>query len=184
MPKCWLCYRDADEKEYHAGCSQKFFGTKEVPLLTLTDTILKKLATKTISQHIAVTGVHPKLSVTLQKTKEQSRLTVVGVRGEYILKPQQGMYPGLPETEDLTMHIASEFKINVCRHTLLEATDGHIVYIAKRFDRNEKQKIHVEDFCQLSGFLTENKYKGSYEKARKLISTYCINSGLDTLNYF
>jgi serine/threonine-protein kinase HipA len=42
----------------------------------------------------------------------------------------------------------------------------------------------MEDFCQLSGFLTENKYKGSYEKAGKLVVKYCTNTGLDTLNYF
>jgi serine/threonine-protein kinase HipA len=58
------------------------------------------------------------------------------------------------------------------------------VYLAKRFDRLKGKKIHTEDLCQLSGFLTENKYKGSYEKAGKLIAKYCTNRGLDTLNYF
>ncbi len=184
MPNCWFCYKDAGEQEYHAKCSQKIFGTPEVPVLTLNDTVLKKLADKTINKRIAVTGVQPKLSVTLQKSKEQNRLSIVGLWGEYILKPQQAMYLNMPETEDLTMHIASEFKINVCEHTLLRATDGSLVYIAKRFDRHKEEKIHIEDFCQLSGFLTENKYKGSYEKAGKLISTYCINTGLDTVHYF
>jgi serine/threonine-protein kinase HipA len=42
----------------------------------------------------------------------------------------------------------------------------------------------MEDFCQLSGFLTENKYKGSYEKIGKLISKYCTQTGFDALTYF
>ncbi|WP_233276870.1 HipA domain-containing protein [Mucilaginibacter paludis] len=146
--------------------------------------MLKELAEQTINTRIAVTGVQPKLSVTLQKSGGQARLTLVGLWGEYILKPQQEQYPLMPETEDLTMHLASLFKIEVCEHTLLRATDGSLVYLAKRFDRVKGKKIHVEDFCQLSELLTENKYKGSYERAGKLILKYCVNKGLDALSYF
>lgn len=47
---------------------------------------------------------------------------------------------------------------------IVKATDGSLVYLAKRFDRVKGKKVHMEDFCQLSEFLTESKYKGSYEK--------------------
>lgn len=184
MLRCWFCYKDSGKEEYHSKCSNLFFGTDEVPLLQLDNNLLEKLADKTINKHIAVTGVQPKLSVTLDKSKNQNRLTITGLWGEYILKPQHAAYPYMPETESLTMHLAAEFKIHVCEHTLLKATDGRLVYIAKRFDRNKGNKIHVEDLCQLSEFLTENKYKGSYEKTGKLISAYCAHTGLDTLNYF
>lgn len=90
----------------------------------------------------------------------------------------------MPETEDLTMHIAELFKIPVCEHALLRTTDNHLVYIAKRFDRANGHKIHVEDLCQLSGFLTENKYKGSYERTGKVILQYCTDAGLAALTYF
>ena len=155
-----------------------------MPELKMDKQLLKDLAEKTISKHIAVTGVQPKLSVTLEKNTGNGRLTIVGVWGEYILKPQHDELPAMPETEDLTMHLAEIFNIAVCNHTLLRATDGTLVYIAKRFDRKNGQKMHVEDFCQLSEFPTENKYKGSYERAGKLILTYCTNSGLDVLKYF
>lgn len=148
--------------------------------------LLKELAEKTINQRIAVTGVQPKLSVALERIKDtqDTRLTIVGLWGEYILKPQHQSYHQMPENEDLTMHLASLFKIQVCEHALLKATDGSMVYIAKRLDRKKGQKIHMEDFCQLSEFLTENKYKGSYEKIGKLITKHCTNRGLDLLNYF
>lgn len=184
MPNCLICYKDSGDQPYHAKCAKYFFGTSTMPELELNEQLLKDLAEETINQRIALTGVQPKLSVTLRKNKEASRLTIVGLWGEYILKPQHQELAAMPETEDLTMHLAALFGIEVCDHTLLQASDGRLVYIAKRFDRQKDKKIHVEDFCQLSEFLTENKYKGSYERAGKLILTYCTNTGLDILKYF
>jgi serine/threonine-protein kinase HipA len=185
MSTCWFCYKDAGEAAYHPACSKKFFGNAIVPELTLDDKLLQELAEKTITRSIAVTGVQPKLSVTLERVqKGKDRLTIVGLWGEYILKPQQEKYPFMPEIEDLTMHLASVFKIRVCDHTLMRITDGSLVYLAKRFDRDKGQKIHMEDFCQLSEFPTENKYKGSYEKAGKLVLRYCAEERLDALSYF
>lgn len=184
MANCWFCYQDSGDKEYHEKCSKKFFGISVAPKLELNDELLKKLANQTINDRIAITGVQPKLSVTLEKNKENTRLTIVGLWGEYILKPQHGRFNMMPQTEDLTMHLASLFGIPVCEHTLLKATDGSLVYLAKRFDRVKGKKVHMEDFCQLSEFLTESKYKGSYEKIGKLILKYCTNTGLDALNYF
>ncbi len=183
MNNCWFCYKDAGDIYYHPACAKKFFGTAEVPTLELDDALIESLAKQTVNQRIAVTGVQPKLSLTLQKEKGHSRLTIVGLWGEFILKPQHHGYPMMPETEDLTMHLAGLFKIPVCDHTLLQASDGSMVYIARRFDRVEGKKIHIEDLCQLSEFLTENKYKSSYEKAGKLVAHYC-HKGLDLLSYF
>ena len=183
MNNCWFCYKAIEAGKYHPSCAKKFFGAKEVPTLQLDDALIDVLAKQTVNKRIAVTGVQPKLSLTLQKENGQSRLTIVGLWGEYILKPQHYAYPMMPETEDLTMHLATLFKIPVCEHALLQASNGSMVYIAKRFDRVNGKKIHVEDLCQVSEFLTENKYKSSYEKAGKLVANYC-NRGLDTLHYF
>ena len=183
MNNCWFCYKDAGEAHYHAACAKKFFDTPEVPTLQLDNALIELLAKQTVNQRIAVTGVQPKLSITLQKEKGHNRLTIVGLWGEFILKPQHHGYPLMPETEDLTMHLAELFKIPVSDHTLLQASDGSMVYIARRFDRVGGKKIHMEDLCQLSEFLTENKYKSSYEKAGKLVAHYCYK-GLDLLNFF
>ncbi|MGO4289831.1 HipA domain-containing protein [Chitinophaga sp. RAB17] len=187
MANCWFCYKDAGEKQYHTKCCETFFDKKKAPELLLDKQLLEELAEKTINQRIALTGVQPKLSVALEGVDgntQDARLAIVGFWGEYILKPQHQSYHLMPENEDLTMHLASLFKIKVCEHALLKATDGSMVYIAKRLDRKNGQKIHMEDFCQLSEFLTENKYKGSYEKIGKMITKYCTNKGLDLLNYF
>jgi len=183
MNKCWLCYKDAGDANYHPGCVKKFFGTTEIPVLNLDNNLLEELAQKTVNKRIAVTGVQPKLSVTLKKQKDKNRLTIVGLWGEYILKPQHPEYAMMPQAEDLTMHLATLFKIPVCKHALMQASDSSMVYLARRFDRKNGKKIHIEDLCQLSEFLTENKYKSSYEKTGKQIAKYC-HRGLDVLNYF
>lgn len=185
MPNCLICYRNAGDREYHEKCVKQFFVTDTMPELELDKDLLKDLAAEFINKRIAVTGVQPKLSLTIKKVgKKNARLTIVGLWGEFILKPQHETISYMPETEDLTMHLASLFGIEVCEHALIRATDGNLAYIAKRFDRQKGKKIHMEDFCQLSEFLTENKYKGSYEKVGKLILKYCTNSGFDALKYF
>jgi len=39
--------------------------------------------------------------------------------------------------------------------------------------------LAMEDFCQLDGRLTEDKYRGSYERCGKIISKYSARPGLD-----
>ncbi len=185
MPNCLFCYQKVDNSTfYHASCCKKFFGTKNLPILQLDKTILNELAINTVNRRIAVTGVQPKLSVDLKKEVGAQRLTLVGLWGQYILKPQHDEFLNMPETEDLTMHLADLFRIKTSQHALIPTTEGKLAYITKRFDREKGKKIHVEDLCQISGFLTEQKYKSSYEKVGKLISQYCTNKGLDTLNFF
>lgn len=185
MSNCLFCYQKVEDNTfYHANCCKKFFGTRNLPVLQLDKTILNELAIKTVNRRIAITGVQPKLSVDLSKEVGKERLTLVGLWGQYILKPQHDEFLYMPETEDLTMHLADLFKIKTSQHALIPTTEGKLAYIAKRFDREKGKKIHVEDLCQISGFLTEQKYKSSYEKVGKLISQYCTNKGLDTLNFF
>ena len=42
----------------------------------------------------------------------------------------------------------------------------------------------MEDMCQLTERLTEDKYYGSYEQIAKNIQKYSVNPGLDVVNYF
>lgn len=185
MANCLFCYKTlTDEPGYHARCCKKLFGTRMLPELTLDQALLNKLAEETVNKRIALTGVQPKLSLDLEKNAGGNRLTIVGLWGGYILKPQNAEVDAMPETEDLTMHLAQLFRIKTCEHGLIPTSDGKLAYIAKRFDRKGTFKIHMEDFCQLGGFQTEQKYDSSYERCGKLISTYCTNKGLDLLTFF
>jgi serine/threonine-protein kinase HipA len=42
----------------------------------------------------------------------------------------------------------------------------------------------MEDMCQLTERLTEDKYHGSYEQIAKAIQKYSVTSGLDVVNFF
>lgn len=173
-----------EQSEYHAACCRKFFGTNTVPYLELDNEQLNRLAQITVNERLALTGVQPKISLTINGEKGNRRLTLVGLWGDYILKPPSANYGYMPEVEDLTMHLAKLFKIETVEHTLIRTSKGELAYITKRFDRLKGKKIHVEDLCQLTGLLTEQKYKSSYERVGKIIRQHTTNSGLDTIKYF
>jgi len=184
MANCLFCYKTIETAEYHSSCSKKFFGTAEVPQLELDREKLNKLAQITVNERLALTGVQPKISLTLKGEKGSKRLTLVGLWGDYILKPQSTDYAYMPEVEDLTMHLAKLFKIETASHALIRTSEGDLAYITKRFDRIKGKKVHIEDLCQLSELLTEQKYKSSYERVGKIIKQYASNSGLDVIKYF
>ena len=78
------------------------------------------------------------------------------------------------------MHLAEVVKIQVVPHTLVRFADGKLCYLTRRVDRTLKGgKIPMEDMCQISEKLTENKYKGSHEQIAKLILRYSSAPKLD-----
>ena len=172
------------QKDFHPRCARKFFGTKDVPLLEYKHEELDQLAEQVIRAQTSLTGVQPKLSLNLDKHDGCSRLTIVGLWGDYIFKPQTESYEQLPENEDLTMHLAEAAKISVVPHSLIRLADGKLGYITKRIDRTENgEKIDMEDMCQLTLHPTEYKYKGSHEQIAKTILQYSNTPKLDLTNY-
>ncbi|MDQ5929023.1 MAG: serine/threonine-protein kinase HipA [Bacteroidota bacterium] len=184
MRNCLFCYQPVETGDYHPACSKKFFGTTQIPVLELDQEKLNTLAQITVNERLALTGVQPKISLSLNGEKGNKRLTLVGLWGDYILKPQSTDFEWMPEVEDLTMHLAKLFKIETAAHALLRTSTGELAYITKRFDRVKGKKIHAEDLCQLSELLTEQKYKSSYERVGKIIKQFTTNSGLDAIKYF
>lgn len=184
MTNCLFCYQLVESGEYHATCSKKFFGIPQVPMLELNEERLNQLAQITVNERLALTGVQPKISLSLIGEQANKRLTLVGLWGDFILKPPSKDFAFMPEVEDLTMHLAKLFRIETAQHALIRTSTGEIAYITKRFDRANGKKIHVEDLCQLSELLTEQKYKSSYERVGKIIKQFATNSGLDAIKYF
>lgn len=186
MCKCLYCYQDLEEgqRDFHPHCAKKIFGTKEAPLLEYRHEDLDRLAEQIIRAQTSLTGVQPKLSLNLTKHDGSSRLTIVGLWGDYIFKPQTESYAQLPENEDLTMHLAEAAKIKVVPHSLIRLADGRLGYITRRVDRTENgEKIDMEDMCQLTLHPTEYKYKGSYEQIAKVIAMHSDTPKLDLANY-
>lgn len=187
MSRCLYCYQPLTngEVDFHIKCSKRFFGVNQAPVLSFGQAELKQMARRVISKSIAVTGVQPKLSLSFEKIdSSHSRLTIVGLWGDYILKPPTEKFSQLPENEDLTMKLAALCGIRTAEHSLVRLASGELAYLTKRFDREKGRKIHVEDLCQLTGTLTEHKYRGSMEKVGKIIKGFSTNTGLDALSFF
>lgn len=186
MCRCLYCYKELEEgqKDFHPRCALKMFGSRNAPLLEYKHDELDQLAAQVIKSQTSLTGVQPKLSLNLTKHKGSSRLTIVGLWGDYIFKPQTEEYPQLPENEDLTMHLAEVARISVVPHSLIRLADGRLGYITKRIDRTKDgEKVDMEDLCQLTLHPTEYKYKGSYEQIAKTIVQYSGTPKLDLTNY-
>ena len=186
MCKCLYCYKPLEEgqKDFHPQCAKKFFGVQETPTLEYRHEDLDELAEQVIRAQTTLTGVQPKLSLNFNKHEGSSRLTIVGLWGDYIFKPQTDNYPQLPENEDLTMHLAEAAKISVVPHSLIRLADGRLGYITKRIDRTtDGQKIDMEDMCQLTLHPTEYKYRSSYEQIAKTIVQHCDTPKLALVNY-
>lgn len=189
MRKCLCCYQPLNEgeKDYHPKCAKRFFGQASVPELPYTRKDINQLAQVVVESRTTVTGVQAKLSMDLEHDAygRAQRLTIVGVMGRYILKPQTEQFERLPEIEDLTMHLAEIAHIPTVPHALIRFEDGELNYITRRIDRTDNgRKLSMEDMCQLSGRLTEQKYQASYETIAKLIDRYSSVPKLDMINFW
>mgnify|MGYP004653156901 FL=1 len=187
MCRCLYCYKELQkgEKDFHPACVRRFFGTQGVPDLPYTRADMDALAREVIATRTTLTGVQPKISLHLQDHEGSKRLTIVGLWGGYIFKPQTEYYPHLPEVEDLTMHLAEQSKIDVVPHSLIRLADGEPGYITRRIDRlPDSKKVAMEDMCQLSERPTEYKYRSSYEQVAKVIARYSATPVLDLMRYY
>lgn len=189
MSKCLFCYQELEkgQKDFHPACSKKFFGKTEAPELPYSRDNINELARESVLSRIAVTGVQSKLSMDVNKggKDEPDRLTIVGLWGQYILKPKSKEFPWMPEVEDMTMHLAEIARIEVVPHTLMRFNDGELAYLTRRIDRDRHgTKYLMEDFCQISERSTDDKYKSSYERIAKLIKLHSSAPMLDLANFW
>jgi serine/threonine-protein kinase HipA len=176
------------EGDFHPSCSIRFFGSPEPPVLNYTMSEMAELAKEVVESSVSVPGVQPKLSLGFIKEVLQDgskgRLTVMGaLGGNYILKPQNEIFPQMPENEHLTMRMAELCGISVVPSTLIRLKSGELSYLTKRIDRTETgEKIHMLDMFQiLEAF---DKYKSSVEKVGKAVAEYSSNTLLDLLRLF
>lgn len=186
MSKCLYCYRELDsgELDFHKECVKKFFGTSEAPAFDYSRDEMDELAGKIIQSQTTLTGVQPKLSLHLDKHRNSQKLTIVGLWGDFIFKPQTERFRLLPENEDLTMHLAGLAKIKIVPHSLIRMKDGSLGYITRRIDRTKDgNKIAMEDMCQLTERQTEHKYKSSYEQIAKALRKYSTNPQMDVTDF-
>lgn len=182
--RCLFCGKEIKKdhiNSWHKACIKRFFNSDTLPLVNLKtlDEEMQKLGEKLIEESKSITGVQRKLSMHLDKEKNGTRLTLIGYPQGYILKPNSEQYPFIAEAEHLIMGLANICLIKTTPNALIDIGDNNYAYITKRIDRDDVNKIHMEDFCQLSNRPTEYKYNSSYEKCGKIIKNYSSTSYID-----
>lgn len=187
MTRCLICTQIVKNGgQYHSKCVQRLFETNKIPTLDASLSQLHELAKKSVLQRVTVPGVQSKLSLEINRNTEGTdKLTIVGLWGRYILKPPSSTWAELPENEHCTMLLADAAGIETVPFGLIYLSSGEKAYITKRIDRDKNgNKFAMEDMCQLTGRLTEDKYKGSHEQIAKVIKKYSANPLFDITRFF
>jgi len=184
MSKCLCCGNELlpEEIDWHKSCIKKFFGTNTLPFINIKE--FSNIFLDSKNKEAVITGVQKKVSLHLERSGENSRLTFINYPSGYILKPPSSEYEQLPENEWLTMKLANLCNIETVPFGLIRLEDKTLAYITKRIDRIGKKKVDMEDFCQLGEILTEGKYKSSYEKVGKILYQFSDNTGFDYYKLF
>ncbi len=185
MPRCLVCFdeiKTGGDVHYHPACAKRLFGAVRAPDLEYDGSKLVKMGLAALKAGQGLTGVQKKLSMDFEGERPR-RLTIVGFKGAFILKPQSDEYPFLPENEAFCMELARRLGIPAAGHGLMRDRTGALAYVSRRFDRApDGVKIHQEDFCQISDRPSSDKYKGSLEAAAKCLR-HSDQAGLDAVRF-
>ncbi len=183
MNRCPITYEPCGTGKYSEKglkmISTKLIGLNDLPY---TASELRREAANR-AKKLSIQGVQPKLSASISIVDQEFK--VVDQFGTYIIKPQNDIFPELPENEDLTMRMAKVLGINVPFHGMVFGKDGSLSYFIKRFDRYGKgKKYATEDFAQLTGSTRDTKYRFSMEKLVPVIEEFCTFPVVEKVEFF
>ncbi|MEZ6069468.1 MAG: HipA domain-containing protein [Pirellulales bacterium] len=183
MTACRICLELIEGQDaYHKKCLKTLFDTGRLPRLDI-DTGKLHTAALAMVGHTSLSGIQKKISLGLDAKK--TALTVVAEGGAYILKPQTGTYPAIPENEHVTTRLAELVGIETAPSGLVELSDGTLAFIVRRFDRlADGRKVHQEDFCQLAEEPPKHKYQGSAELCIKLVKRFASEPLIELLKLY
>lgn len=158
---CLSCGKPLQEGEmdYHASCRKRLSPFLEEGAFS------EEWIDERIEKKETVPGVQKKMSVSFFPLGRRKKTLYPE---EAIIKFPSLDFPYLTEMENLSMNLADAYRIPTAEHALIRK-DGQYFYLTKRMDRDAGKRIPMEDFCQLSKRLTEDKYKGSYESFGDLL---------------
>jgi serine/threonine-protein kinase HipA len=184
MKRCPITYEEiSDTLDYSLNGVRKFSRqAKQIQIFPYSIeeqlTLARQMAGK-----LSIQGVQPKISVRFHGTGGD--FIPVATGGRYIFKPQNQLFPYLPENEDLSMRLAELAGCMVPLHALIRGSDAQFIYVVKRFDRAaKKRKLAVEDFAQLAGMSRDTKYAYSVEKIINLIDQYMTFPAIEKVVFF
>ncbi len=181
--RCPITYQQIDSGKYSItglhSLSPKLDILKDIPL-TLSEIRQEYLSR---AGKMSIQGVQPKLSMKLNIKENQ--FEIVDIRGKFILKPPNELYPELPQNEDLSMKMANICGIEIPWHGLIYSEGNVLNYAIRRFDRSgHNDKLALEDFAQLSNATRNTKYNSSMERVVSIIDDFCTFPILEKIKLF
>jgi len=192
--RCFSTLADTKPGVYFSvGARKKLFRGKKVsPVLEFDRTHFGVIRRENAGR-LSISGIQDKISLRLEK----NRLVPAVENGEYILKPVPGLegidlLEDIPANEHVSMQIAAQvFRLPTAANGLVFFSDGQCAYIVRRFDRSSEtgEKLHQEDFCQLSGRSSDtnganDKYDASYEEVGERLYQFCPAAPIEALKLF
>jgi serine/threonine-protein kinase HipA len=137
----------------------------------------------------SLAGVQMKFS--LLKSNEKLLLPMHDQQGDWIVKFDSEIYPGLVENEFAIMEWAraAGFDVPECQVRLAQELPPELlnrinpdssIYLIKRYDRLDGKRIHQEDLAQVAGLRPALKYdQWTYEICARVIGAVCGSAGYD-----
>lgn len=141
----------------------------------------------------SLAGVQMKFS--MQEKDGRYNLSKGDALGDWIIKTPSTKHKDVPVNEFTAMTLASMVGIDVPEIKLVELDkldnlpqinlpDEKLAFAIKRFDRNDSQRIHMEDFAQVLVKSPHEKYNSaSYEQIAKILYNFSGNDLADTQQF-
>lgn len=109
----------------------------------------------------------------------------------HIAKFSRADLPTLVQNEDLSLRLAREIlgneRITIATRAQLHGIEG-IALLVERFDRQDSERLRLEDFAQILGKPRgrefDGKYHSSYEEAATVVEKHSARARIDLARYF
>jgi len=138
------------------------------------------------ASHFSLAGVQMKFS--MREKEGRYQIAKSGELGDWIIKTPSTKHAHVPLNEFTAMRLAELAGIDIPEIKLVELSsldklppinlpDEKLAFAIKRFDRNDGQRIHMEDFAQVLVKYPHQKYdSANYEQIGKIIYQYTGDS--------
>lgn len=170
--RCPYCLKELTEKQlqkiyFHQACSKRMWDTTRKIKIYLDSRDPLNSFRQTI-YGASISGAQRKGLFNFEK----GILSPTYKKSQYIIKPQ-GDFPYLPENEHVTMAIAQSVGFDIPPFTIFNVENIGMVFAIKRFDLTTNgNQLRLEDFGQVLGIPSSDKYEASYNKIAKAIKMY------------
>ena len=136
--------------------------------------------------HFSLAGVQMKFS--MRRQDGGYHITESGDRGDWIVKPPSTRHKYVPLNEYSAMRLAELAGVDIPEIELVEVAklaklpqinlpDEKYAFAIRRFDRDEQERIHTEDFAQVLNKYPHEKYdSASYEQIGKILFNFTGHS--------